>query len=89
MQGIVIDLVNHEYPGEQVTKLRELFDRKEPFEVANEMFQDLNINSIYFENIEIAGVQGYQDTIQFTLTARSIKPVEFGFNNKVLNDTSI
>lgn len=77
IQGILIDLINHEYPGQQVRTLRRLFDTPKPFEISSQIFDDIGVKSIYFEDAEFAGVQGFQDTIQFTLKARSIKPVEF------------
>lgn len=79
IQGILIDMINHQYPKQKVITLREFFDVKAPFAVEGEFFDDLNIKSIYFTDVEIAGVAGYADTIQYTLTARSMKPVEFFF----------
>lgn len=79
IQGVLIDMVNHQYPKEKVIKLREFFDTQAPFAVEGELFDDLNIKSIYFTDIDIAGVAGYADTMQYTLTARSIRPVEFFF----------
>lgn len=79
MQGILVDMKNHQYPKTQVKKLNEFFEVGAPFAVESEMFDDLNIKSIYLTDVEIAGVAGYEDTIQFTITARSIKPVEFFF----------
>lgn len=79
IQGLLIDMVNHQYPKQQVILLREFFDTRAPFAIAAEFFDDLNIKSIYFTDVEIAGVAGYADTMQYTLTARSIRPVEFFF----------
>lgn len=76
IQGIIIDMVNHEYPSGQVQTLRRLFNTKKPFEVCGQMFDDLEIRTIYFEDFEVAGVQGFQDTMQYTLSGRSMKPVE-------------
>lgn len=77
IQGLLIDMVNHNYPSSQVKLLRELFEVPAPFGVEAEIFDDLGIKSIYFTDAEFAGVAGYEDTIQYTLEARSIKPVEF------------
>lgn len=79
IQGLLIDMVNHQYPKQQVRKLREFFDTQAPFAVEGEFFDDLDIKSIYFTDVDIAGVAGFVDTIQYTITARSIKPVEFFF----------
>jgi hypothetical protein len=82
LQGVLVDMVNHRYPKQQVIQLREFFDLPKPFAVEGEMFDDLKIKSIYFTNIEIGGVAGYEDTIQYSLDAKSIKPVEFFFAKK-------
>lgn len=82
LQGILIDMVNHRYPKQQVIQLRQFFDSKAPFAIEGEMFDDLGIKSIYFTSVNIGGVAGYEDTIQYTLEARSIKPVQFFFANK-------
>lgn len=82
IKGVLVDMVNHQYPSAQVVKMREFFNIGAPFAVEGQMFDDLEIKSIYFTNVEIAGVAGYEDTIQFSLDARSIKPVEFFLVNK-------
>jgi hypothetical protein len=82
IQGLLIDMVNHEYPSEQVKKIRELIEVAAPFEVSGQAFDDLGIKSIYVTDFEIAGVQGFQDTMQYSISARSIKPVEFFLNNR-------
>lgn len=76
MQGLLIDMENHRYPAAQVRKLREVFEVDAAFEVSGQIFDDLGIQSIYFTNIEISGVQGFADTISFSLDAHAIKPVE-------------
>ena len=80
LQGIIIDMKSHKYPADGVVKLREFFNTPEAFEVTKStMFLNLDINNIYFTNVDISGVSGFADTIQYTLSARSIKPIEFTF----------
>lgn len=85
IKGILVDMVNHQYPSSQVVKLEEFFSYPGTFAVEGKMFDDLKIKSIYFESVDIAGVQGYEDTIQFSLDARSIQPVEFFLVKKTVN----
>ncbi|MNE84905.1 hypothetical protein D3C80_1818490 [compost metagenome] len=80
IKGILIDMVNHNYPSQKVRQLREFFEYNRPFGVEGQIWDDLNIRSIYFSDTEIGGIPGYADTIQFDLTARSIKPAEFFLN---------
>lgn len=84
IRGILVDMVNHQYPSNKVVLMRQFFEVGAQFAVEGQMFDDLAIKSIYFTNVEIAGVAGYEDTIQFSLDARSIKPVEFFLVNKPL-----
>lgn len=82
IQGILVDMVNHRYPKQHVISLREFFEYNAPLDVIGEMFDDLNIKSIYTVDIELGGVAGYTDTIQYSISARSIRPVEFFFVKK-------
>ncbi len=83
MQGIVVDMAEHQYPSYQVSKLNELFELNEILEVSGQMFEEKKIRSIYIKDIEISGVEGYTDTQKYTISARSIKPVEFSLLNQV------
>jgi hypothetical protein len=81
IQGLLIDMADHEYPSEQIKTLCEWFNQKKSFEVASQMFDDLGIRSIYMESFDVAGVQGFHDTVQYTIAARSIKDVVASFIN--------
>lgn len=77
IRGLLIDMSEHQFPKKKVELIRKLFDTPAPFEVRAELFDALNIKSIYFTSIDIETVAGFEDTISFTMEARSIKPVEF------------
>ena len=79
LQGVIIDMNNHQYPEAGVVKLREFFNMAEALKVSSKLFDNLNIKSIYFTNVDISGVSGFADTIQYTLSAKSIQPIEFTF----------
>ena len=82
IQGLLIDMVNHQFPKQQLILLRQVFDVNATFAVEGEWFDALNIKSIYIESFEPGGVQGFEDTIQFSIQAYAIKPVEFFLKNK-------
>lgn len=82
IQGILVDMENHAYPSKWVKTLNDIFKENEPYEVASDIFADHGIQWIYFTNIESSGIQGFEDTWKFTLTARSIKPVEYQLKNQ-------
>ncbi len=77
MQGIVIDMEEHQYPKEQIKQLTQLFEIPDRIDVVGDTFADKGIDTIYFTSISIDGVEGFPDTQKYTLQARSIKPIEF------------
>ena len=82
MQGLLIDMVNHTYPSGKVQQLIKMFDTDDVWAVESKMFTDHGIRSIYFTDIDSNAVQGFEDTWQFSLSAKSIKPVEFFLRKK-------
>jgi hypothetical protein len=82
IQGLLVDMINHQFPKTQLTLLRQVFDVNAIMEVQGDWFDALNIKSIYIKSFSPAGVQGFEDTIQFSLKACSIKPVEFFLKKK-------
>lgn len=77
IKGLLLDMVNHQYPSNKVKQLIDLFDYNGAWEVEGQIFLDHRIKSIYFIDMDDEPVQGYMDTWSFTLQARSIKPVEY------------
>lgn len=77
IKGVLIDMVNHQYPSEKVRQLIDVFDYNGSWEVTGKLFADHKIQTIYFTDLEDAPVQGFMDTWSFSLEARSIKPVEY------------
>lgn len=80
IKGILVDMVNHQYPSDKVKLLNDLFDYNGIWNVEGQIFRDHNIYSLYITDAEDAPVQGYMDTWSFTLEARSIKPVLYFLN---------
>lgn len=77
IKGLLIDMVNHQYPSKKVRQLTDLFDYNGAWEVEGQIFLDHRIKSIYFIDLDDEPVQGFMDTWSFTLQASSIKPVEY------------
>ncbi|MBW7838460.1 MAG: hypothetical protein H3C36_02225 [Chitinophagaceae bacterium] len=74
---LLIDLDNHQYPSEWIRTVSELFDYNGVIRVNGVQFEEKNIDSVYLEDIDIAPVKDFSDTIQVTLRAQSIKEVFF------------
>lgn len=77
IRGILVDMENKVYPQRQIEQLVQFFEINDIIEVEGIQFEDKQIDSVYFKDIRITPVEGFQDTIQFSLTAASIQPVEF------------
>ena len=79
IDGILVDLENHQFPMQKLYELRELFEANATFEVMNsDIMGALGIEQMYFEKImELKVLESYQDTVAFKFKANSIKPVEF------------
>lgn len=77
IRGLLIDLENHQYPQSKIEELNRLFEYNNVVDVGGTQFLDKSITNVYFTGIEINGVQGFADTVQFVLTAKATKPVVF------------
>ncbi len=77
LEGLLIDMDNHQYPSEKVQQLNNLFDYDGIWDVESQIFSDHKIRSVFFESIDSAGVQGFPDTWTYTLKGYGIKPVEW------------
>lgn len=75
--GLLIDLSNRIYPSDEIRRLNRVWKHNGVIEVVGQQFEEKDIDSLYFKSIEFTGVEGYQDTIRFSIEARSIKAVNF------------
>lgn len=82
IQGILIDMENHVYPAEKVNRLVRMFEIDDIWNVDSTIFQNHQIKSIYFTDIDSSGVQGFEDTWSYTLNAKSIKDISFDLKSK-------
>jgi hypothetical protein len=77
MNGILIDLNNRIYPTDEIRRLSKNWKYNGVVKVIGKQFEERDIDSLYFRSINFTSVEGYQDTIQFTINASSIKAVNF------------
>ncbi|QEE51040.1 hypothetical protein FUA48_16085 [Flavobacterium alkalisoli] len=81
MRGLLIDVKNRTYPEDLIKRLYRLFKYNNVVDVVGTQFFDKDIKTIYFTDIEFNPVQGFEDTMQYMLIARSIEPVTFTLIN--------
>jgi hypothetical protein len=77
IKGVLIDVENRTYPSNKIKELNDFFEQNSVIKVVGLQFSDKNIDSIYFKDVSITPIEGFQDTIQFTLQASSIKEVSY------------
>lgn len=81
IRGVLIDVENRSYPTDKIKALCRLFEHNATILVTGTQFIEKNIKYIYIKDISITPVEGFQDTIQFTLNASSINEVSFTLIN--------
>lgn len=77
IKGILIDVQNHHYPSDYIRKLHQLFKINDVLEAYGVQFEEKDIDNIYLKDISITPLEGFPDTVQFSLTASSIKSVSW------------
>ncbi|TAG31882.1 MAG: hypothetical protein EAZ35_02200 [Sphingobacteriia bacterium] len=79
IQGLLIDMDNHTYPGQKIKQIVALAKKDQIIDVQSVIFSDHGVTSIYIKELETTGVVGYPDTWQFSIQASSIKDISFIF----------
>lgn len=82
IQGLIIDMMDHRFPFDKIAQLDNLFRVPGTFEVISDILDAISVQNIWFGDIDITPLQGYEDTVQFTLNARAIRAAEFFLNGE-------
>lgn len=77
INGLLIDLENRVYPTDEIRRLNQNWKYNGVVKAIGKQFEELDIDTIYFRSISFTRVEGYQDTVQFTINASSIQAVNF------------
>jgi Domain of unknown function (DUF6046) len=77
INGVLIDLENRRYPTHEIRRLNKNWQYNGVVKAIGTQFEERDIDTIYFRSISFTSVEGYQDTIQFTIEASSIRGVNF------------
>lgn len=80
-RGLLIDMENHKFPLDKMEAINAIFEKNEIWNVASEILNKVGVNSIYIVDIAIDFVEGYEDTVSYSLTTRAVKPVEIQLSN--------
>lgn len=84
LKGILVDMENHNHPAEQIAKLIDIFNRDAPWKVDSELCRNHGVTNMVFTDITSNGVEGFEDTWQYTIKAKSFQSVPFYLKQKAL-----
>lgn len=76
-RGLLIDMDSHRFPMDKVERINRIFEKNEVWNVDSEILQALGVAAVYFKDIDIGFIEGYEDTVAYNLTARAILPLEY------------
>jgi len=79
IKGLLIDLENRHYPSEKIRQLNQQWQQNAPVKVVGQQFEELDIH-VYFNAISFKRLEGFQDTVQFSISATAIQDVDFFIN---------
>lgn len=80
-KGQLIDQEEHLRPDTQITELLEFFKINESLKVYSNLFEEKGISEILITDISLPAKEGFPDTQEFTINARSITPLEISLLN--------
>lgn len=77
INGLLIDLDHRIYPTDEIRRLNKNWKYNGAVNVVGIQFEERDIDSLFFRSISFTAVEGFQDTVQFTINASSIRAVNF------------
>ncbi len=81
MKGLLIDIEKRTYPEGLIKELYKFFKYNGVVDVIGTQFKDKDIQNLYFTGIEFNPIEGFEDTVQYSLNAKSIRAVGFTLLN--------
>ena len=81
-RGLLIDMENHQFPLDRLELLNAIFETDKVLGVSSDILRRIGVLGIYIKDISVDFVEGFEDTIGYTLTARAIKTLEYQLSNQ-------
>ncbi len=76
-RGLLIDMVDHQFPLDKLETINKIFEQNSIWNVSSEILNKVGVEAVYIKTADIDFIEGYEDTIAYTMTMRSIKPMEY------------
>lgn len=77
MQGLLIDMHNHQFPLDKLRDINRIFKYNGIWNVDSEILNALDIHAFYIKDVDIGFLEGFEDTISYTLSCRQIQSLEY------------
>jgi hypothetical protein len=76
-RGLLIDMENHNFPLQKIKEINEIFEHNGVWNVASEIFEAISVEAVYIRDVSVDFVEGFEDTVSYQFTMRSMKPLEY------------
>jgi len=80
-RGLLIDMENHEFPIDKLEAINKIFEANREWTVDSEILRKVGVETIYISDISIDFVEGFEDTIAYTMTTRALRSLEVQLSN--------
>lgn len=77
IRGLLIDFKNRVYPSDEIKRLNRVWQHPGIINAIGKQFEEKDIDSLYFKDIEFQILEGFPDTIKFKINANAIKAVNW------------
>ncbi len=77
MRGLLIDMNEHHYPEQQLKEVHDMFRQNGTYKIASDIFKNLEIYEVFFDNIKFDFVEGFVDTVKFKISGMSVETIDF------------
>lgn len=81
-RGLLIDMENHRFPLDKLEAINRIFEVNAEWNVSSQILNSVGVEAIYVKEINIEFVEGYEDTVAYTLVTKAIKPLEYQLANQ-------
>lgn len=81
-RGLLIDMDNHRFPLDKLDEINRIFEVNAEWNVSSQILNKVGVEAVYVKDLNIEFVEGYEDTVAYTMVTRAIKPLEYQLANQ-------
>ncbi len=80
-RGLLIDMQNHQFPIDKMEALNRIFEANHEWSVFSDILYKVGVDTIYIKDVSLDFVEGYEDTISYTMITRAIRSQQVQLTN--------